>query len=114
MRYAFALVWLLNGLYAKIFGLVPRHRDIVARVVGETYADELTLAIGVAEVLFAVWIASGRRAHAAAVLQIVGVMSMNVIEFVLVPDLLLWGRLNILFALAYVWLVYMHTFRWNS
>ncbi len=35
---------------------------------------------------------------------------MNVLEFFLAPDLLLWGKLNIVFAAALIAIVYYHKF----
>ncbi len=35
---------------------------------------------------------------------------MNIIEFICVPDLLLWGRLNLLFAMLFIWIIYYHEF----
>ncbi|WP_245705453.1 hypothetical protein [Chitinophaga filiformis] len=42
----------------------------------------------------AVWILSGIKSRLNAILQMVVVAAMNIPEFFLVPDLLLWGRLN--------------------
>jgi len=39
---------------------------------------------------------------------------MNTLEFILVPDLLLWGRLNSLFALLFISLVYYNEFVLNK
>ena len=51
-----ASVWVVNGLLCKVLGFVPRHQEIVARILGDSHAEFLTLAIGVAEVLMAIWI----------------------------------------------------------
>ena len=95
MRYghlAIALVWLVNGLYAKVLNLVPRHQEIVAALLGADYARELTVLIGLSEIVMACWIVSGYRPRLAAVLQIAVVGLMNLLETLLVPELLLWGR----------------------
>jgi len=104
-RWFFALVWLVNGIGAKLLGLVPHHREIVARILGEDHAALLTRAIGAAEVVMALWILSGWRPGWAAAAQIVAVAAMNVLEFLLAPDLLLFGRWNAAIALAYIALV---------
>jgi hypothetical protein len=39
---------------------------------------------------------------------------MNVLEFILVPDLLLWGRVNILFALVFMVIIYYNEFYWSK
>lgn len=56
MRYFIALVWFINGFYCKILNQVPRHQEIVARILGEDYAPILTKLIGVAEIVMAVWL----------------------------------------------------------
>lgn len=101
-RLCFAAVWLVNGLWCKVLGGVPRHEEIVARILGAEYAGPLTRLIGAAEIVFAIWILSGLRRRWSAWTQIAVVLTMNVIEAALAPDLLLFGRLNLLVALAYV------------
>lgn len=101
-RLCFAAVWLVNGLWCKVLGGVPRHEEIVARILGAEHADPLTRLIGGAEIVFAIWILSGLRRRWSAWTQIAAVMTMNVIEAALAPDLLLFGRFNLFVALAYV------------
>ena len=93
-----AAVWLINGIYAKVLGFVPRHEMIVARVLGETYARELIIVIGLAEVCMAAWVVSRFYPRICAAAQVAAVVTMNVLEFFLARDLLLWGGLNALFA----------------
>lgn len=104
-RLLFAAVWLVNGLWCKVMDGVPRHRVIVARILGEEHALAMTRAIGAGEVLFALWILSGIRWRWSCAIQIAAVAAMNVIEFMLAPDLLKFGRINALIALAYILLV---------
>jgi hypothetical protein len=111
--YLLALVWLANGLYAKVLDQVPRHGQIVGRILDETYARPLTVAIGLAEVGMAAWLLSKLFPRWAAICQIVVVLAMNVLEFWLVPDLLLWGRWNLAFAGLFCALVYCHEFYWS-
>lgn len=106
----FSLIWLVNGLFCKILDLVPRHQQIVAEILGETYAKSLTIAIGVGEVLMAIWIISRKFAQLSAITQILLIVTMNILEFILAPHLLLWGRLNIVFALCLATLVYYQGF----
>ncbi|GEM66972.1 hypothetical protein SMI01S_05780 [Sphingobacterium mizutaii NBRC 14946 = DSM 11724] len=106
----FSLIWLVNGLFCKILNLVPRHQQIVAEILGETYAKSLTIAIGVGEVLMAIWIISRKFAQLSAITQILLIVTMNILEFILAPHLLLWGRLNIVFALCLAALVYYQGF----
>ncbi len=105
LRYFFAAVWLVNGLICKVFDLVPRHREIVAHILGGDHALALTRVIGIGEIGMAVWILSGIKARWSAWAQIAAVMTMNVIEFFVVPDMLLFGRLNFVVAMAYVFVV---------
>jgi hypothetical protein len=113
-RGLFALVWVVNGLWCKLLDGVPRHRDIVARILGEEHALLLTRLIGATEVLMAAWILSGIRRRWAALAQIGIVLLMNLIEFTLAPDLLLFGRFNLLVALAFVSLVAVIEFRFET
>lgn len=105
-----AAVWLVNGLFFKVLNLLPRHQEIVAHIFGEDLARPLSLVIGLAETVMAVWVLSGYRSGINAFVQIVAVASMNLIEFLLVPDLLLWGKLNAFFALLFICLVYYTEF----
>ena len=104
-------VWLINGLVAKVLGWVPRHGDIVSRILSPELARELTLGIGFLEIVMAAWVVSGIRLRLNAITQIVLVVSMNLLEFYRTPELLLWGRLNLVFALLFVGLVYYRAFR---
>lgn len=110
LTYFFALVWVANGLFCKVFGLVPRHREIVVRILGETHADLITRAIGFAEICMAAWILSGIAGRINAVTQIVIIATMNVLEFFMARDLLLWGRLNAVFAFMLILLIYYKEF----
>ncbi len=99
-------VWLINGLICKVLEFVPRHREIVARILGESQADLFTLLIGIAECGMAVWVMSRFKPRLCATVQIVVVVAMNVIEFYLVPDLLLFGRFNLFLAVVFAIVVY--------
>lgn len=110
LTWLLAAVWLINGLFCKVLGLVPRHELIVARILGDAYAGSLTKAIGIAEVGMAVWILSGRRSRLNATLQMIIVATMNIIEFIVAPDLLLFGKFNALFAGLFILVVYYYEF----
>lgn len=109
--YLIALVWLANGLLCKVLQLVPRHEAIVARILGPGHAGTLALLIGLGEIGMAVWIVSGIQRRWCAMVQIALILSMNVLESWLAPDLLLWGRANALFAALFCLFIYYHTFR---
>ncbi|TDS14683.1 DoxX-like family protein [Sphingobacterium paludis] len=53
-----ASVWVVNGLYCKILGAVPRHEHIVAEILGSPHAKLIIVAIGFSEVALAVWFPS--------------------------------------------------------
>jgi len=107
-------VWLVNGLFAKILNLVPRHEQIISRILGEDSFPLFVLLIGAAEIVMALWVISKFKSKLNAIVQMVVVVTMNIIEFTLVPDLLLWGKLNLVFALVFVGLVYYNEFVLNK
>jgi hypothetical protein len=107
--YFIATVWLVNGLLCKVLNMEPRHEQIVARILGSEYARELTLLIGLSEIAMTVWVLSLYRSKWCAMTQIVLVTIMNILEFFLTPDLLLWGRWNAFFAFLFVIAVWCHS-----
>lgn len=114
LTYCIAIVWIINGLVCKVLNLVPRHQQIVAQILGEDYARPLTLLIGLSELLMAIWVLSGIQKRLNAISQILIVTIMNILEFILVPDLLLWGQLNSFFAFLFILLVYYNEFHLNK
>jgi uncharacterized membrane protein YphA (DoxX/SURF4 family) len=106
LQWGIAAVWAFSGLYCKVLHLVPRHREIVAAILGAEHAALLTTAIGIGEIGLAVWIISGIRSRLCALLQIVLVVVMNIIEIIVTPDLLLFGRWNALIAAGFAVIVY--------
>ncbi|MBK8845488.1 MAG: DoxX-like family protein [Bacteroidetes bacterium] len=108
LRYSIAAVWLINGLYCKVLNGVPRHRDIVASILGSEYAAQLTILIGIAEIVMAIWIISQLFSKLNTAIQILIVTTMNLLEFFLVPHLLLWGKCNSIFAACFVGLILLH------
>jgi len=110
LRYLIASVWLANGLFCKLLLLVPRHAAIVARILGPAHAGLLTRLIGLGEIGLALWVVSGIRPRWCALVQIALILPMNALEAWLVPDLLLWGRANAVFAALFCLLIYWHTF----
>ncbi len=109
-----ALVWIVNGLLCKVLNLVPRHEEIVANILGDEYSRTLTILIGLAEIVMAIWVLSRFQSKLNAVIQILVVGTMNILEFILVPELLLWGKFNALFALFFLIIVYYNEFKLNS
>ena len=113
-KYSIALVWIANGLLCKVLNLVPRHEQIVAQILGDEYARPLTILIGISEIGMAIWFLSGIKSRLNAIAQIGIVATMNILEFMLVPDLLLWGKLNSMFAFIFIIVVYYNHFHLNK
>ena len=113
-KYAIALVWIANGLLCKVLNFVPRHEQIVARILGDEYSRPLIILIGISEIGMAVWFLSGIKSRLNTIAQIVIVANMNILEFILVPDLLLWGKLNSMFAFLFIIVVYYNHFHLNK
>jgi hypothetical protein len=104
------LVWFVNGFFCKVLNLVPRHQEIVARILGEQYSWLFTRALGLSEILMVVWILTRIKSRFCAIFQLAIVATMNIIEFILVPDLLLFGRMNIVFAGIFMVMIYVNEF----
>lgn len=88
-RLAVSLVWLVFGLFFKVLRLVPRHEQIVARILGPRVAPVMTRLIGIGEISVAVWMMSGLFAPWCALFQTLMVVTMNAIEIWKARDLLL-------------------------
>ena len=114
LTYCVALVWIINGLFCKILNFVPRHKQIISEILGDDYAQIFTRLIGFSEVVMAVWILSKFKHRLNATIQIAIVGLMNILEFILVPELLLWGKLNSLFAFIFILVVYLNEFYLNK
>lgn len=104
------LVWFINGFFCKVLNLVPRHQEIVSRILGDHHAWLLTKVIGFSEILMIIWILSRIKSRFCAIFQMIIVGTMNVIEYIFAPDLLLFGKLNIIFACFFIVLIYINEF----
>lgn len=114
LTYGIGLVWLINGLYCKVLNLVPRHQKIVSIILDDQYASTLTVLIGLAEIIMAIWIISGYKSRINSVIQIIIVATMNSLELLLVPQLLLWGPWNILYAFIFIIIIYCNEFYFSK
>lgn len=114
LTYCIAAIWIANGLFCKVLNLVPRHQQIVAAILGNEHSRLLTIIIGCLEILMAVWIASNIRPGLNAIVQILIIAVMNMLECVLVPGLLLWGRMNAVFAFLLILLICFNEFYLNK
>lgn len=114
LNFLTSLVWIINGLYCKILNQVPRHTEIVSRLLSKDYARELTIVIGCSEILMSIWILTKIQSKWNAWTQISIVLIMNIIEFSFASDLLLWGKINIVFALIFCFVVYFNEYKLNK
>ena len=82
-------VWVFHGLFSKILGGIPRHRQIVGAILGEGVADVATIVIGTLEILLGVWVFTGRWRRLCASVQTLAIVSMNTLEIALARALLI-------------------------
>ncbi len=106
--YLIALVWTVNGLYCKILNFVPRHEAIVAEIISDEYSRILTALIGAFELLMAIWIITGFKSRLNVFVQIVIISLMNLIELAIVPNLLLWGYFNLIYASCFMLIIILN------
>ena len=105
-----AFIWFINGLFCKVINLVPRHQDIVSEITSSVYSKELTITIGILEIFMSFWILSKIQPKLNAIIQIGIIILMNILEFIMTPHLLLWGRYNSVFALLLILFIYLTNF----
>jgi DoxX-like protein len=89
IRLGIALVWLVFGLLFKALGAVPRHGQIVARVVGNARAGLVLWLVALAEIGLGVWMLTGRSLAVCMGAQTVLIITMNTLELRHARDLLL-------------------------
>lgn len=106
LHVSIGLVWLINGAWAKLLHMVPRHEQIVAGILGQSFANELTTSIGIAEIGMAIWVWSRKWVRWCTWLQVTAVVLMNILEALLVPHLLLFGYGNLVLASLFVFAVW--------
>lgn len=114
VNFLIALVWFINGIFCKVLNLVPRHQEIVGMILGANHSRTMTIIIGVLETVMAIWILSNYKAKLNAIAQMAIVLTMNIIEILLTPDLLLWGKFNALFASIFIIVIYLNQFHFNK
>ena len=112
LRLGVASVWLLFGLVFKLLGFLPRHLQIVERVVGARFAKPVLRAVALAEVTLALWMGLGRWLPACMAVQTALIAGMNTCELRYARDLLL-SPMGMLLAnavfLSFGWYVALHS-----
>ena len=103
-------VWVFHGLFSKLAGGIPRHRQIVGRILGERMADQATLMIGILEISLGLWIFSGIQRRTCAWVQTLALASMNFLEILLAKDLLISAAGMVALNLGLIALIW----RWAS
>jgi len=111
IRFFIAMVWLVNGIYAKILGEVPRHELIVEKILQTSHAHQWIIGIGIAEIFMTVWILSGKHSKLNVIVQAIAILTMNILEFTFSSGLLLWGKMNLVFACLFVVLILWNEFK---
>ena len=108
-RVAVALVWLYNGLWCKLLDGCPSHREIIvsgASPFGIT-PTPVRVAIGLAEVVLALWVLSGRKRVRAAWIQTLILAVMNGSGLLLAGDRIAEPGGLIVHNLAFLTLVWV-------
>lgn len=99
-------VWIFHGLFSKILGGIPRHELIVARILGDSIASSATPLIGFGEIVLGCWVLSGYRRRLNASFQTLALVSMNSLEIILAPDLLISPVGMVLLNLCFIALIW--------
>lgn len=106
-RLFIAAVWIFHGLYSKLLQGIPRHQEIVARILGDSLATPATILIGTMEIILGLWVLSRFYPEFSAAVQTAALVSMNTLEIILAPDLLISAigmvALNLLFITLIWW-----------
>jgi hypothetical protein len=104
-------VWIFHGLYSKILNGIPRHRMIVAEILGEAIADVAVIGIGVLEILLGCWVLTGLFRRLNAVIQTLALVSMNTLEILLARQFLISAGGMVLLNLCFLTLVWWWALR---
>lgn len=87
-RLALGLLWVLEGALPKLWLPTPEQAVVVARIFPPSLVPTgpLVTAIGVAQVVFGLWVLSGRAERTAALLSTLGVFVATVLLTLFVPE----------------------------
>ena len=113
IRILTAAVWFTFGMVFKVFDVIPRHRQIVAAVLGSEMAAPATILVGLAEVTLGLWFLAGFRARTCALLQTIAIIVMNALELTYARSLLLAPVPMVMANAAFLSLVW-YAARWTA
>jgi hypothetical protein len=99
-------VWVFHGLYSKIFNGIPRHRLIVAKILGSANAGIFTKVIGLLEVMLGLWALTGWQPVGCAIVQTAALVGMNALEICLAGELLISAVGMVILNLGFLTLVW--------
>ena len=105
-------VWIFHGVYSKILNGIPRHRMIVAKILGAANARPATLAIGFLELLLGVWVFTGWQSVPCAVVQTAAIISMNTLEIIMAGELLISAGGMVILNLGFLALIWSWALFW--
>ena len=88
-QFVIGVVWVFHGLYSKLLDGIPRHRLIVARILGDRIARPATKFVGGFEILLGLLAFTGFARGECAAVQTVAIVGMNTLEIFLAGDLLI-------------------------
>ncbi|MFT4092652.1 MAG: DoxX-like family protein [Niabella sp.] len=110
LKYFIATIWFINGFLFKVLNLVPRHQEIVSRILGVAHAHLYTIIIGIGEVCMGIWIIQGDLPKLNALMQIIIIALYNILEYYMAPDLLLFGYYNYAVAAVFMLIIFYYGF----
>ena len=99
-------VWIFHGLYSKILNGIPRHRRIVAKILGDANAGISTRMIGLLEVLLGLWAFTGLQPVGCAAVQTAAIVGMNTLEIWLAGELLISAVGMVILNLGFLTMVW--------
>ena len=105
-QFVIGSVWIFHGFYSKILNGIPRHRLIVAKILGGANAGLFTTVIGLLEVLLGLWAFTGWQSVGCAVVQTATIVGMNTLEICLANDLLISAVGMVILNLGFLTLVW--------
>lgn len=104
-------IWVFHGLYSKLLNRIPRHRLIVAKILGKSIAGPATKIIGCMEILLGLWAYSGFVRIDSAAVQTAAIVAMNTLEILLAPELLISAIGMVILNLGFIGVIWYWALR---